>query len=572
MRKIALLLLLIPATIFAGSMTGGGAGYITFSYLTETITVPYGGDTAVIVFGEEGRYGAGGIDDFELTVDGTPHDLLLYDGEFTDEHSFYIGASADCALIPDADVNQNPDNTDAYWSEVNSALAAGGGIVASSDVDANHYIKKDALLSAGIKYFFSVKAKAGAEDFIYLRILDDVGSKGYYFDLNTGVLGVQVGGATGYISSVDADGYYRCTIVTTIGAVTGANSVFIYSAEADNDAVFTGDDVSVTTYVKDINLMPVWSGTVNSGDVCTLDYDQPTNGAEATTGADLADIVADSVTNNAYLAQTITVPSGGTTAVIGFNGNGKYGAGGIDDFELTVDGTPHDLLLYDGEFTNEHSFFIGDSADCAVIPDADVNQNPDNTDAYWNQTELALIANGGLVADADDEAHYIIKTGLFSAGTKYYLSAKLKAGTEANSVDFARLMVHDDDEYRLAFFDLTNGTVETEDKNDDAGISSIDSDGYYRCWMTFTTTTVTSSNYVSILPAEADADSSFAGDASDVSIYVKDINIMPVWSDTVGSGEVCTLDYDQPTDGAEATSGADLADIVADAVTNNSTQ
>jgi hypothetical protein len=313
-----------------------------------------------------------------------------------------------------------------------------------------------------------------------------------------------------------------------------------------------------------------------SGTTQNIDFDH--NATDVFTGTD--GITPTSVTapasvavdRPAYLVQTTTVLSGGTTADIEFNGNGKYGTGGIDDFELTVDGTPHDLILYDGEFTNEHSFYIGESADCAVIPDADVNQNPDNTDAYWSKSRSALAAGGGIVADSDDATHSIYKIDLLSAGTKYFLSAKFKAGTEANSVDFVRLTIRDDDEYRFAYFDLTNGTVGTEDENDDAGISSVDADGYYRCWMTFTTTTVTSYNTVFIYPAEANNDVSFAGDASDVSIYAKDINLMPVWSGTVNSGEVCTLDYDQPTNGAEATSGADLADIVADAVTNNSTQ
>jgi hypothetical protein len=161
-----------------------------------------------------------------------------------------------------------------------------------------------------------------------------------------------------------------------------------------------------------------------------------------------------------YFVRAITVPSGGDTAILKFNSAGRYSVGGIDDFELTVDGTPHDLLLYDGEFTNEHSFYIGASADCAVIPDADVNQNPDNTDAYWTQVRLTGIsAEGGLIANAEDNGHYIRKQGLLSAGTKYYFSAKLKAGTEANSVNFARLHIYDDDKYRRADFNLSNGTV-----------------------------------------------------------------------------------------------------------------
>jgi hypothetical protein len=275
--------------------------------------------------------------------------------------------------------------------------------------------------------------------------------------------------------------------------------------------------------------------------------------------------------NPLYLVQSATVPTNGTTPSIKFNRSGKYGAGGIDDFELTVGVTAHDLLLYDGEFTNEHYFFIGDSVNCAVIPDANVNQNPDNTDAYWAQTRLTSIsAEGGLIADAVEGAHYISKTGLLSAATKYFFSAKLKAGTEANSVDFARLMFYDDDEYRYVYFDLSNGVVETETNNNDAGISTVDADGYYRCWMTATITTVTSNNSVYVMAAEADGDASFQGDTSDVSIYVKDINLMPVWDDTVDIDEVCTLDYDQPGDGAEALTGTDLSSVVADAVNNNS--
>jgi hypothetical protein len=314
-----------------------------------------------------------------------------------------------------------------------------------------------------------------------------------------------------------------------------------------------------------------------SGTTQNIDFDHNAtdvfDGTDSITPTSVTAPASVAVDRPAYLVQTITVPSGGTTADIEFNGNGKYGTGGIDDFELTVDGTPHDLILYDGEFTNEHSFFIGSSADCAVIPDADVNQNPDNTDAYWSQANITSIsAGGGLIATADSDLHVIYKGSLLSASTSHVFSVKAKAGTEANSVDFIRLAMRDDDGYASAYFDLTNGTVETTSDLEASGISSVDSDGYYRCYIKAAVGLVTSQNYVYINAAEKDEDITFAGDASDVSIYVKDINLMPVWSGTVNSGNVCTHDYDQPTNGAEATSGADLADIVAGSVTNNSTQ
>jgi hypothetical protein len=555
-----------------------GSGDPTPLYLIQTATVPSDGDTTTIKFNRDGRYGTGGIDDFELTVGGTAHDLLLYDGEFTDEHYFFIGDSVNCAVIPDADVNQNPDNTDAYWDQVRlTGISAAGGLIADA-VDDSHYIDKDGLLSAGTKYFFSAKLKAGTEtnsvNFGRLMIYDDDEYRAAFFDLANGTVGTESNIDDAGISSVDSDGYYRCWITATITTVTSHNTIYVMPSEADSDPHFSGDASDVSIYVKDINLMPVWDDTVDIGQVCTFDYDQPTNGAETLTGTDLSSVVADAVNNNSIQGDAtppiiVAVSLSESTGTVLYNENVKAGAGGIDDFEATIDGTARDLLLYDGEFTNEHSFYIADSVNCAVIPDADVNQNPDNTDAYWAQRRLTGIsAAGGLIANAEEEGHYIYKDSLLSAGTKYFLSAKLKAGAEADSVDFAQLMFRDDDENRFAFFDLTNGTVETEKDNDDAGISTVDSDGYYRCWITATITTVTSYNRVYVLAAEADLDDDFAGDASDVSIYVKDINLMPVWSSTVGAGEVCTLDYDQPTNGFQDINGNDLADVTSKAINN----
>ena len=114
----------------------------------------------------------------------------------------------------------------------------------SSSVAGNHTINDGVSTSSGTDTF-SFWAKKGASVYDWVRGYITTVAASCFFDLDAGVVGTDTN-CTGYIEDW-GDGWYRCIMVLTgDGAVRNA---YIYSAEADGDASFTGDDATIDTYV-----------------------------------------------------------------------------------------------------------------------------------------------------------------------------------------------------------------------------------------------------------------------------------------------------------------------------------
>ena len=113
----------------------------------------------------------------------------------------------------------------------------------SSSVAGTHAIA-DAVTSSAGTDTVSCWAKKGAEDWLFLHY--GLGAAAScYFDLDNGVVGTE-SNCTGYIEDW-GNGWYRCIMVLT---GDGASHTFtLFSAEADTDISFTGDDITVSTYV-----------------------------------------------------------------------------------------------------------------------------------------------------------------------------------------------------------------------------------------------------------------------------------------------------------------------------------
>jgi hypothetical protein len=156
-----------------------------------------------------------------------------------------------------ADINEllySEDFSDVTWVKTRCTISSDGlaapnkettadGIIGTAVSD-THYVSQ-AITSSAAEHIFSVYAKAGDQDWLYL---DSPGTANAdaYFDLATPALGTVGAGATAYIKDLGG-GWCRCSIVYT--GIAASHSHDIYAAEADNDITFTGDGSTENVWI-----------------------------------------------------------------------------------------------------------------------------------------------------------------------------------------------------------------------------------------------------------------------------------------------------------------------------------
>jgi len=117
------------------------------------------------------------------------------------------------------------------------------GIIAAASTN-THSVGQAFASSAG-KHYFSVFAKAGNKNWLYLDV-PTVANADCYFNLSTGVVGTAGAGAVGRVEDWGG-GVYRCMIEYTGGVPSHSHD--IYPADADNDHTFLGDGSTVNVWV-----------------------------------------------------------------------------------------------------------------------------------------------------------------------------------------------------------------------------------------------------------------------------------------------------------------------------------
>lgn len=135
-------------------------------------------------------------------------------------------------LIATADAYSTPD-----------ILAQSDAFVASANNGAHGVTQQVTLGADG--YTFSVWAKAGAQDHLYLANQDVEDCDGY-FDLTNGSVPYLGTGATGIIEDWGGD-WYRCGINFT--AASGSNTLVIQPAVDSSTAAFAGDGATIDGYM-----------------------------------------------------------------------------------------------------------------------------------------------------------------------------------------------------------------------------------------------------------------------------------------------------------------------------------
>lgn len=132
-----------------------------------------------------------------------------------------------------------------YWAQI--TVTATGGIAGAPDGTASltqvtettatniHYIGQNPTLVASTSYAFSIYAKAAGTRYLQLSLDDSTANGGFAtFDLQAGTISQALAArGTGVIGTATiqpiANGFYRCSIVTTIGAATTGRALPILS-------------------------------------------------------------------------------------------------------------------------------------------------------------------------------------------------------------------------------------------------------------------------------------------------------------------------------------------------------
>ena len=170
----------------------------------------------------------------------------------------------------------------AAWTKSNSSISANSIISPSGIQNADKFIENNGTgdkwvfltpsVSFGTSYTYSVYAKKGERDFVYIYAFS-AGINITWFNLNTGTIGTSIGGGTASIQSV-GNGWYRCSV--TITTLVGTNFYILGVSNADNVQSYTGNGTSG---------IYIWGAQVEAGSYATSYI--PTVASTVTRNADV---------------------------------------------------------------------------------------------------------------------------------------------------------------------------------------------------------------------------------------------------------------------------------------------
>jgi hypothetical protein len=357
-------------------------------------------------------------------------------------------------LLQSQAFNENAWQKTQVTATANSIAAPDGTTTAdtltNNTVNTLH-ITYQALTLNGQSFAFSVFAKKGTADFLYLRGSDGAATRMVWFNLSTGAIGTVETNITASITAV-GNGWYRCVGVWSASSSASAN-YSIGIAEADGVSSYAG-----TT--KDIYL---WGAQLEARSAATA-YQVTTT---------------QPITN--YISQLQTAASG----VARFDHNPITD----ESLGLLIEEQRANLLLRSEEFDNASWTKTASSitANTIVAPDGAL-------------TGDALIEN---TATAE---HVLIQTATTASNSARSFSVYAKAAGRS----VIRLLFDRDagfTDYCLAIFDLASGTVVSASNagtgSGAAGTIVAVGNGWYRCTLTGTPSTTVGTTLRNIVYLQA---------------------------------------------------------------------
>jgi hypothetical protein len=144
--------------------------------------------------------------------------------------------------------SQEFDN--AAWSKINATVTANTIVSPDGTQNADKFVENNGtgekwiynvpIVISGSVYTYSVFAKKGERDFIYINAFSN-GNRRAWFNLNTGTIGATDAGVSAKIENY-GNGWYRCSVTFT--AVIGVQFYLLGVSNANNVIDYTGDGTS----------------------------------------------------------------------------------------------------------------------------------------------------------------------------------------------------------------------------------------------------------------------------------------------------------------------------------------
>jgi len=207
----------------------------------------------------------------------------------------------------------------------------------------------------------------------------------------------------------------------------------------DVDCVAAGSNITATyaSGAPGTDLVYTLGTTVNSGDTCDLDYTQPGNGIEATTGgADLASITSGAITNNSTQSHVngVTLGTTGETAADSFNVSNGNNTGIRQSLVAGSSGSINRVCVYldSTGASNNYNVAVYSEDGNTLLRDGALTSGSGLTNGTYNCFPLdsALSITSGttyqLVFGGADDSYFVIRTVY---GTPYgYNNASMTVG------------------------------------------------------------------------------------------------------------------------------------------------
>ena len=337
--------------------------------------------------------------------------------------------------------------------------------------------------------------------------------------------------ATDYIGLIDEVDVTPPQLSTAVIASNGTTLTLTFSenvtqgggyndADWDIDASGSGSDIGITyssgngtgTHTYTI------ASTIQSGETVNIDFNGDTDSEEDGSGNDLAAIVSDSVTNNSTevppTLSTAVVAANGTTLTLTFNENVTQGTG-YQDADWNVDGsvTGSDISVTysSGNGTDTHVYTVGQTIQSGETVDIDFNGDADSMED-----------------DDDYDLAAIVSDSVTNNSTQGSETPPTLTGSVIASNGTTLTLTFDENVTQGSGYNDTDWDVDASVTGNDIGVTYSSGNG-------------TATHTYTI-------------------------------ASTIQSSDTVDIDFNGDTDSEEDGAGDDLAAIVSDSVTNNSTQ
>jgi hypothetical protein len=151
------------------------------------------------------------------------------------------------------------DITNPWWTLAKLDNSTANTMVANAQ-NASHDCRRQDLIVANKTFFMSAKVKKGDVNLVFFSFTEGVNRTDTWFNLSTGTIATNTNDFA-VIEGPDTDGFYTVSIRRTFTIVGVPNIILFGPTKFDNDFTYVGDNVTVSTHIKNISFRELLTQT-----------------------------------------------------------------------------------------------------------------------------------------------------------------------------------------------------------------------------------------------------------------------------------------------------------------------